>query len=121
MISLQNKLRQMGVAFAELTDNCYHYYRPLKNLPAIIWAEDTEATSFHSNNIKSCQNIQGTVDLYTKTEFDPLADRIQDTLQRLTNGWSLNSVQYEDETRTIHMEWVWEVATDGENAGQGAG
>ena len=120
MISLQNKLRQMGRAFAALTENCYHYYRPLKKLPALIWAEDTEATSFHSNNGKSCQNIQGTIDLYTKTEFDPIADAVQDTLEDMGLTWSLNSVQYEDETQTIHMEWVWEVATDGENDHQGA-
>ena len=109
MISLQNKLRQMGVAFGALTDNVYHYFRPLKTLPAIIWAEDGEAVSFHSNNTKSCQNISGTIDLYTKKEFDPLADAVQDTLEALGVGWRLNSVQYEEDTDLIHYEWVWEV------------
>lgn len=121
MISLQNKLRQMGVAFGALTENVYHYFRPIKKLPAIIWAEDGEAISFNSNNRKSCQNISGSVDLFTKTEFDPLADAVQKTLEDLGVAWSLNSVQFEDETNTIHYEWVWEVANIGENDNSGAG
>lgn len=121
MISLQNKLRQMGVAFGELTDNVRHYFRPIKKLPAIIWAEDGEAVSFNSNNKKSCQNISGSIDLFTKTEFDPLADAVQNTLEDLGVAWRLESVQYEDETQTIHMEWTWEVANIGEDVDQGAG
>lgn len=115
MISLQNKLRQMGDAFAKLTDNVYHYFRPIKKMPAIIWAEEGEAVSFNSNNRKSCQNISGSVDLFTKTEFDPLIDDVQEALENLEVAWSLNSVQYEDDTNTIHYEWVWEVANIGED------
>lgn len=113
MISLQNKLKQMGDAFAAVTEKCYHYFRPIKDVPCIIWAEDGEAVSFHAGNRKACQNISGSTDLYTKTEFDPLCDAVQEALENLGVAWSLNSVQYEEETNLIHYEWVWEVATDG--------
>ena len=120
MIALQNKLRQMGEAFAAVTSNSCHYFRPVTAFPALIWAEDGEADSFNADNHKACQNITGTVDLFTKTEFDPLLDDVQAALEGLGVAWRLESVQYEDETNAIHYEWTWEVATDGENASQGS-
>ena len=113
MIALQNKLRQMGEAFAAVTENACHYFRPVTSFPAVIWAESGEAESFHADNRKSCQTIQGTVDLYTKTEFDPLLDDVQTALEGV--AWYLSSVQYEDETNAIHYEWTWEVAHRGED------
>lgn len=115
MIALQLKLRQMGEAFATVTKNAYHYFRPVTSFPALIWAESGEAASFHADNRKSCQNIQGTVDLFTKTEFDPLLDDVQTALEGLGVAWYLSSVQYEDETNAIHYEWTWEVASRGED------
>lgn len=115
MIALQNKLRQIGEAFAGVTTNAYHYFRPVTAFPALIWAESGEADSFHADNKKACQNIQGTVDLFTKTEFDPLLDDVQTALEGLGVAWYLSSVQYEDETNAIHYEWTWEVASRGEN------
>ena len=120
MIALQNKLRQMGEAFAAVTENACHYFRPVTAFPALIWAEDGEADSFNADNHKACQNITGTVDLFTKTEFDPLLDDVQAALEGLGVAWRLESVQYEDETNAIHYEWTWEVATNGENASQGS-
>lgn len=113
-MSLQSKLQQLGVAFAGVTKNCYHYFRPVKDVPCLIWAESGEENSFRSNNRKSEQNIIGTVDLFTKMEFDPLADAVQETLRDLGVTWSLQSVQYEDETALIHYEWNWGVSFDGE-------
>lgn len=117
-MSLQSKLQQIGMAFAAVTPKCYHYWRPVKNVPCLIWAESGEDNSFHSNNRKSEQRIVGTVDLFTKTEFDPIADSVQSTLDNLGVTWSLTSVQYEDETNLIHYEWSWGVIFDGEVDGQ---
>lgn len=120
-MSLQTKLKQLGTAFAGVTQNCYHYWRPVKTVPCLIWAESGEDGSFHSNNRKSEQNIIGTVDLFTKTEFDPLADDVQATLEDLGVAWRLESVQFEDETDLIHMEWTWEVAFNGDYQSDGDG
>lgn len=103
----------MGVAFAGITENCYHYWRPVKNLPCLMWAEMGEDNSFDADNHKAEQNIIGTCDFYTKTEFDPLIDEIQETLNEMGVEWMLSSVQYEDETKTIHYEWTWGVAFRG--------
>ena len=110
---LQEKLRQIGVALAEITENCTHYYRTDK-FPAIVWAESGEDVSFHSDNQKSEQRIIGTIDLFTKAEFDTLIDDVQTTLETLGLTWMLESVQYEDETNVIHYEWSWGVTFNGE-------
>lgn len=114
MMSLQTKLKQIGTELAKLTPNCVHYYRHPSALPFLIWQESGEGTSFHSGNHKTEQVITGTVDVFTKTEFDPLLDDVQNALEALGVAWTLNSVQYEDDTNLIHYEWYFEVANDGE-------
>lgn len=113
MMSLQSKLQQIGAAFALVTDNCYHYWRPVKDVPCLIWAETGEENSFHANNRKEEQNIAGTVDLFTKTEFDPLVDDVQEALENLGVTWTLSAVLYEDETKMIHYTWDWGVSFSG--------
>ena len=113
-MSLQSKLYQIGMAFAGVTKNCFHYWRPVKDVPCIIWAESGEENSFNSNNRKTVQRIIGTLDLFTKTEFDPLIDQVQETFDDLGLTWALESVQFEDETNLIHYEWTWGVVSDGE-------
>ena len=119
-MSLQSKLYQLGTAFSTLTDNVYHYWRPVKTAPCIIWAESGEENSFHANNRKKEQNIIGTVDLFTKTEFDTLVDSVQETLENLGVTWSLDAVQYEDETNLIHYTWNWGVTFNGNDEVEGA-
>ena len=115
MMSLQSRLKQIGTALATVTTNCYHYWRPVKTVPCIIWAEDGEDGASYGDNRKTEQVITGTVDFFTKTEFDPLADTIQATLDSLGLSWALESVQYEEETGFIHMEWDWGVANGEDN------
>lgn len=114
MLSLQSKLYQIGANLAEITTNCFHYWRPVTSVPCLMWAESGEENSFEADNHKQEQNISGTCDFYTKTEFDPLIDEIQEALDDMGLTWSLNSVQYEDETKMIHYEWNWGVCVRGE-------
>ena len=60
-----------------------------------------------ANNRMSEQQLHGTVDLYTLEEYNPLIDEIQEALNEVMGGWSLNTVDYEDETNLIHYEWEW--------------
>jgi len=113
MLSLQNKLFQIGAGLAALTDDCYHYWRPVKKVPCIMWAETGEENSFHADNHKQEQNISGVCDYYTKKEFDPMIDEIQNTLDSMGLTWALDSVDYEDETNLIHYSWSWGVVVSG--------
>lgn len=109
MMSLQAKLRQIGEALAQVTEKCYHYWRPVTDAPCLIWAESGEENSFHANDHKQEQRLIGSVDYFTQTEFDPTCDAVQAALDGLGLTWALESVQYEDETNLIHYEWRWGV------------
>lgn len=88
----------------------YHYWHPRLQAPYCIWAEDSEGTSINGNNHKAEQVISGTIDYFTKDEFDVMVETIQNKLNETENvGWSLLSVQYEDETNLIHFEWSFDV------------
>lgn len=106
MRSLQSKLITVRDALLTVTASCYHYRRPAeieKNY--IIWQEDSEEESFDADNRKREQQIHGTIDYFTQTEFDAVTDSIQNALDDAEVGFRLNSVDYEDDTKLIHYEW----------------
>ena len=89
----------------------FHYYatQPQQSDKYIVWAEDGEADSTSGDNKKIDQVLQGTIDYFTKTEFDPNVEVIQEKLNSAEISWRLNSIQYEEDTGYIHYEWVWEL------------
>lgn len=88
----------------------YHYWRPQLEAPFCVWQEDGEGDSIWSNNHQAEQVITGTIDYFTRTEFDPMIDNIQRALNDADNvGWELNSIQYENDTNLIHYEWNFQV------------
>lgn len=108
MRSLQRILKDFGTGLARVASPCYHYWRMKEETPYCIWQEDGEENSFNAGNRKTEQQIHGTVDYFTRTEYDPTIDDIQDYFDGIDDfGWSLLSVQYEDETNIIHYEWEW--------------
>lgn len=110
MKSMKDKLipiRDMLVGI--LPDATYHYWRKVQKRKYIIWAEDGETNSFSTNNKKAEQQITGIIDLFTQTEYDSTADEIQEGLNELGIGWTLLSVDYEEETKLIHWQWEFRV------------
>ena len=110
MTSIQSKLAKVGAALnAELPGIVFHYWRPVTSAPVCIWQEDGEGGSIRMDLKEREQAITGTVDYFTKDEFDGNADKIQKALNRVCSNWSINSVQYESETKLIHYEWEFTV------------
>lgn len=102
-------LDSLKAALVGLTDQVYRYTAPPNSAPPyIVWAEDSE-NPFFADEQHAETAIQGTIDLYTRDEDDPLRLSIPSALNNLTCAWYLNSVQYEEETDLIHVEWVFEV------------
>lgn len=110
-MSLMNKISKIEEALTSINGlSVYHYLRPQLKAPFCIWQEDGEAGSLESDNHKGEQAISGSVDYFTQSEYDGMIDDIQEALNSVEGcGWSLNSVQYEDETELIHYEWTWTV------------
>lgn len=110
-MSLVSKAQKIKTALSGIEGlNCYHLHKPAStNAPYAVWQEDSEGQSHYSDNTKSEQVLQATIDYYTKTEYDPMADSIQSALNCEDISWTLNSFQYEDETKLLHYEWLVKV------------
>lgn len=113
MRSLQKSLKSLRdiLKTVSVPDKVYHYEKPSNvKPPYIVWQEDGESAQFGADNRKAEQQIHGTIDCYTQTEYDPLLDEIQGALNAADwVGWGLTSVQYEDTTKLIHYEWEFNI------------
>ena len=111
---MQSKLKIIPEILLTVTDNVSHYKSMNQTDKYIVWAEDSEGESVEGDDRKINQSIQGTIDYFTKEEFDSNVDKIQEVLKDACISFYLNSVQYEDRddsgTDYIHYEWVFEVA-----------
>lgn len=106
MKSLNEILRGVKAALLTVTNEVYHYRRPKDPTEKyIVWAEDSEDSSFAAGNRTEEQQLHGTVDYYTLTEFDENVDLIQTAFYNAGIEFRISSVQYEDETNLIHYEW----------------
>lgn len=105
-MTLNSKLQAFGAAMAQLPGEVYHYRHSKLSPPYTVWQEDG-SESFAADNRTAEQVATGTLDYFTKREYDPVVDQIQNTLNSLPVLWSLNSVQYEEDTGIIHYEWIW--------------
>ncbi len=94
----------------EVIPDVYHYHADKQTDKYIVWAEDTESNSNSADDQKTDQVLQGTIDYFTKTEFDPNFNLIQEKLNLADIVWKLNSIQYEKDTGYIHYEWIWELS-----------
>lgn len=110
LATIQSKLLTLSTALVSIPGlSVGHYHNHKQTGDYCVWAEDTESSRVNGDNVKQAQTLQGTVDFFTKTEFNPIVDQIQEAMNIAEIAWYLNSVQYEDETGYIHYEWVFEV------------
>lgn len=100
-------------AHLAVTDNVSHYRR-LNSDRYFVWAEDS-TNDLGGDDTHAERAIVGTTDLYSKMEFDPWADQLEEAFELAGISYYRNSVQYEEETGYIHTEWVWEVPCDGDD------
>lgn len=111
---MQNALRAFGEGLRTISVNggsyeVYHYWRPLKELPCIVWAETGRANDFHANNSKAEKLIEIDVDIYTNQEFDALLDAVEAFFEAEELPYSLNDVDFDNDARVIHYSYTVEV------------
>lgn len=100
--TLRDALKGLGVPL-------YHYKALNQPAPYVVWSEDGFSQAERGDGKIQDYTIGGTVDYFTKTEYDPAADLIQDTLNDAGFPLWLEFVGYEDDTGLIHYQWVFEV------------
>lgn len=107
-MTLTMKLESLRQGFAALGGNVYHYHRSGMEFPCVVWAEEG-ADALNADGNAAEQALRGTLDYFTPQDIDPMIDRIQKQFRAMGLGWSLESVQYEQDTGLVHWEWTWEV------------
>ena len=95
-------------AHTAVTDSVSHNER-MKSDRYFVWGENGSG-DLEASNVHAEKAVTGYTDLYTKMEFDPWKDQIEESFDKYGIFWSLNSVQYEEETGFTHYEWYWSVA-----------
>ena len=103
-------LKKLRDALLSITPNVYH--SKLREPPYIVWAEEGQAGASYGDGKMSRQVLTGTIDYYTKDEYDAGVWLIQNALNTVDIGWRLNSIQLEDEIGVVHYEWVWTMAVN---------
>lgn len=91
-----------------VTDAVSHSEK-LKSERYFVWQEDG-VNSLEADGAHDEQAITGTTDLFTKQEFDPWVDALGVAFDEFGIAWSMESIQYEEDTGFYHYEWAWEVA-----------
>lgn len=89
--------------------NAVSHGQRMKSDRYFVWQEDG-ANDLEANGVHGEKAMQGTTDLFSKTEFDPWADALGESLSSYGIAWYLNAVEFEEDTGFWHWEWVWEVA-----------
>lgn len=78
-----------------------------------VYAEDG-ADQFQANNRYAEHITTGSVDYFTRSDNEAAKDLIEGLFKTLQEtecfAWYLNTIQYENDTRFIHYEWIVEVA-----------
>ncbi len=102
-------LSDVKTALLTVTPNVGHYKVTKKTDKYIVWAEDSGAAALWADGQQQGQAISGTIDYFTKTEYDPNVQAIEAALNAAKISFKLESVQHEEETGYIHYEWIFEV------------
>ena len=100
-------LETIIAAHTAVTDAVSHGAR-MQSERYFVWQEDG-ANDLEGDDIHAERAVSGTTDLFTKQEFDPWAAELEESFDASGIAWYVGSIQYEEDTRFWHYEWVWEV------------
>lgn len=112
MMLLSTKLQKVKKALTSIDGVRVSHYRRPPNLSGwIIWAEESDDGSLLCADNKLYEQIvTGKIEYWTKEEFDPVADAIQEALNAdPAIGWRLSYVEYDESSELIYHEWTFTV------------
>lgn len=110
MKNLNSKLKK----FAELlrytsTNEIYHYDATGgKGDRYIVWQEEGESDSLFLDNQHDEIVLKGSLDIYTKVEFDDLVDEVIDLFNGNGVPFNIINIEYETNSNYIHYSFDWE-------------
>lgn len=96
-------------ALLTVVNEVYHFESTEDHDHYIVWSEDGSGLSLFADDRLQNQSITGTIDYFTKEEYDLNFDKIQEALTHAEISFRLNSIQYEIDTNYHHYEWIFEL------------
>ena len=102
-------------ALLTVTNKVYHFDATGAKGNYIVWAEEGQTSATWADNKMQEQAIGGTIDYFTKFEFDENVDKIQKALNDAEISFELNSIQHEEQTKYIHYEWTWDIPNESDS------
>lgn len=109
MMNTNLKLKKIRNILTNICDHVYHYDALDKTNDYVVWAENGSGESLYLDDQMQYYAISGTIDFFTKKEYNSIIDDIETALTENKISFILNSVQYEEETKLIHYEWRFEI------------
>jgi len=103
------ELQTIKDVLVSVCENTYHYQAPegSKLEKYIVWQEESEFARLMGDGDKMEVRLQGSIDLFTKTEYDPLTEQIEAAFKAahiyIEHTWT----HFEEDTGYIHYEWIW--------------
>lgn len=94
-------------ALCACSDRVYHYFAAKAEPPYLVWSESGRP-GFSAGDRREEYSDSGLLHLFTRTERDPLIDKLEAALDERAIGYELEAVQYEDDTGLLHYTWSWE-------------
>lgn len=91
-----------------LPGKVFHYFASGQTGNYITWSEESKNDLINADDVVTDKKWQGTVDVFTKDEYDSITDQLETAMTKGNLYWKLNSTQYEKDTGYIHYEYVWE-------------
>ncbi len=105
LIEFRDLLNSLSVPF-------YHYDTVKKICPYGIWGETGQSgNTRHASNKTTAQVIEGFVEYFTKTEYDPVVDEIQSGFNDTHTPWRLEYVDYDYDNQVIIYRWQWQITS----------
>ncbi len=104
------RIRELVDSLCTVTGSVYHVRAYKAEAPYLVWMEDGTGDALRANGATEEQAMSGTIHLFEpETTAQSLYPAVQKVLNSVVCAWSLNSIQYEEDTGLAHYEWVWEV------------
>ena len=100
---LKKALENTGIPFEETA------WSPAPSADYGTIALDGQGESVWADDQMEHQAMQGTVDLFTHGPGRAQMQTVQTALDASGVSWRLNSIQYEENTKLTHYEWVFEL------------
>lgn len=93
-----------------LTDKLYHHTAPPNAVPPyIVYGEQGQGEILSADDQQDEYSTTVTIDIFSKTEKEPLFQQVYSVLNNNDISFYLKSVQYEQDTGLIHYEYEADV------------